>query len=108
MSIALPSGPMVNVGCGPHNPPGWINIDGSLRARVAGWPLLRNSRKLVGDWPEGIVARDIRKSLGFGPQSLSVVYSSHTLEHLFRDEAVRFLRETRQSLKPGGVCRIVV
>jgi predicted SAM-dependent methyltransferase len=40
--------------------------------------------------------------------SADVVYSSHMVEHLDRDEAGQFLREAMRVLTPGGTLRIAV
>jgi SAM-dependent methyltransferase len=111
---SLPEGPWVNLGSGPDSPPGWINLDGSWQARLAGRPWLTRlavgltGNREIGKWPRGVVWRDLRKGLGYGPESLAVVYSSHLLEHLHRDEALRLLREVHRALRPGGLCRLVV
>ncbi|MBL8189854.1 MAG: methyltransferase domain-containing protein [Acidobacteria bacterium] len=109
----LPEGFWLNIGCGPSNPSGWVNLDGSWQARLAGngiasWLACRLTGRDAGNWPSGIIHRDIRKGLGYAPGTVAVVYSSHTLEHLFREEAVSLMRDVYRALKPGGVCRIVV
>jgi predicted SAM-dependent methyltransferase len=65
------------------------------------------TRREVGHWPPGIVCRDVRQGLGWTPGSVAAIYSSHFIEHLRRDEALRFLRECKLALRPGGVCRVV-
>jgi predicted SAM-dependent methyltransferase len=40
--------------------------------------------------------------------SVDVVYTSHMVEHLDRDEAMQFLREARRVLRRGGILRIAV
>jgi ubiquinone/menaquinone biosynthesis C-methylase UbiE len=40
--------------------------------------------------------------------SADVVYTSHMVEHMTRDEARQFLAEARRVLRPGGVLRIAV
>jgi SAM-dependent methyltransferase len=104
---------MVNAGSGPSDPEPWINLDGSWQARLAGhrWIARAGSRLLgidIGHWPRGVKYRDVRHGLGFPDESLAVVYASHMLEHLYRDEALRFLQHAHRALTPGGVCRIVV
>jgi len=42
-----------------------------------------------------------------GDSSVSVVYSSHMIEHLPRAKVGPFLREVHRILKPGGMIRIV-
>jgi SAM-dependent methyltransferase len=104
---------LLNIGSGPAVAPGWISIDGSWQARFAGHPMAARVVSLltgrqVGHWPAGIRCLDIRRGLPFTDNSARVVYSSHTIEHLFRDEACAFLRDARRVLAPGGICRIVV
>jgi len=62
----------------------------------------------IGHWPPGIRYRNVRQGLGCADGSVAVVYASHLLEHLYREEALAFLRSVRRVLMPGGVCRIVV
>jgi hypothetical protein len=104
---------MVNAGSGPSDPQPWINIDGSWQARLAGhrWLARAGARLLgieIGHWPRGVRYRDVRRGLGYSDGSVAVVYASHMLEHLYRDEAVRFLQDAHRVLMPEGVCRIVV
>ena len=110
---ALPGGPMVNVGSGPASPAGWINIDGSAQAWFAAHPAFarlaaRLTGRQVGHWPSDVVYRDVRKGLGFPQGSVAAVFSSHFVEHLYRDEALAFLRDAHRVLAPGGACRVVV
>jgi SAM-dependent methyltransferase len=108
----IPAGPWLNLGCGADNPAGWINVDGSWQALLAGRPwgrlVARMAGRSVGHWPRGIVHRDLRRGLGWGPGSVAVVYSSHLLEHLYRDQALRLVSQIHAALHPGGVCRVVV
>ncbi len=110
---SVPGGVWINLGSGPACADGWISVDGSWQAAFAGRPFVsrvvrRISGRQVGEWPVGIVRCDLRKRLPFGDASAAVVYSSHALEHLHRDEAVAVLREARRVLEPGGICRVVV
>jgi hypothetical protein len=112
-AAAVPEGPRLNVGSGPVTADAWINIDGSWQARLAGqrWLARIASRVCgieVGHWPHGIKYRNVKRGLGYDDGSIAVVYASHLLEHLYREEALRFLRDIRRALVPGGVCRIVV
>lgn len=112
-SSALPSGPLVNVGSGPASPAGWINIDGSAQAWFTAHPALARVATLltgrqVGHWPSGVVYRDVRRGLGFPQASVAAVFSSHFVEHLYRDEALAFLRDAHRALAPGGVLRVIV
>ena len=110
---AIPPGPWLNVGSGPSAPPGWISLDGSWQARLAGRTWLTRVGRLalgidIGHWPRGVRYQDIRRGLGYPDGSVAVVYASHVIEHLHRGDSVRFLRGVRSALRPGGVCRVVV
>lgn len=113
MNNVIPAGLYLNLGCGRNNPPGWVNLDGSWQAWFAGHPVMawiakQFIRYEVGTWPRGILYRDLRNGLGYSLNSTAVIYSSHTLEHLHRDEALDLLRDCYGVLKPGGICRFVV
>lgn len=108
----LPDGTWVNIGSGPSCPPGWMSIDGSWQAWLAGRGILSRTARLitgreVGHWPAGIVCRDVRQGLGLPAGSAAVVFSSHLIEHLHREDALRLLRDAHRALGPGGVCRVV-
>ena len=109
---ALPEGPRLNVGSGPRGRA--LDQHRRLVAGAARRSPLARARRLavfgieIGHWPRGIKCRNVRRGLGFDDESIAVVYASHLLEHLYREEALRFLRDVRRALVPGGVCRIVV
>ena len=113
----------VNLGCGLAVAPGWINVDASLNAVLANLPraLLPLAYRLSGSnryytreqyigllSGHRFVHHDLAHSLPFADASVDVVYSSHFVEHLFRDEAVVLMRESLRILKPGGLVRIAV
>jgi len=109
----VPDGAMLNVGSGPSAAGGWINIDGSWQARLAGHPWVARAVSAAlgieaGHWPPAVKYRNVKRGLGYGDGSVAVVYASHLLEHLYRNEARALLRDARRTLKPGGVCRVVV
>ena len=109
---SLPAGLQLHLGCGPCAPRGWVNVDGALGARLARHRWLRPWLRRLGlfelDWPEDLVIHDLRQRFPWESGSARVVYSSHTLEHLTREDGRRFLAECARVLAPGGVCRIVV
>lgn len=84
-----PEGHYVHLGCGVHYIPGMINCDGNAFRKIEFW-------------------MDLRNPLPFADASACCVYCSHTLEHLFPDDAIYVLREIRRVLKPDGVARIAV
>jgi len=113
----------INLGCGLAVHEGWINVDASLNAMAAAWPrpAHRVLYRLSGasqyyasneycDLLERhrFVHHDAAYGLPFADNSADFIYSSHFLEHLFKDEAQRVLRESLRALKPGGIVRICV
>lgn len=83
------NGHYLHLGCGPHYIPGMINIDGNVFRKIDLW-------------------MDLRNGLPFKPGSVFFVFCSHTLEHLFPDDALRLLGEIHRVLRPDGVARIAV
>ena len=59
------------------------------------------------EWDPEIQRHDIRK-LPYSDGSVDAVYSSHTLEHVYIDEARQVLREVSRVLKPGGLVRLAL
>lgn len=102
----------LNLGCGPHLPPGWVNVDYALGAWIAKLPVFSILNKIFKfinlDWSDKIFIHDLRKTFPWKDNSVDVIYSSHTLEHLSRAEGRNFLRECHRVLKPRGIIRIVV
>lgn len=108
----------INVGCGMTPTPGWRNVDNSLSLRLARFPVLAGILRALGivnreqksyiDFctRAGIAFADATRRLPLVDASADVVYSSHMLEHLTRDQAARFLAEARRVLAPGGILRL--
>ncbi|MGI8960852.1 MAG: class I SAM-dependent methyltransferase [Bryobacteraceae bacterium] len=107
----------LHLGCGLNAPADWLNVDGSFQAVFARWP--RTKRALVRlriypkrqaeiPWPSNVMRLDLRKPLPFETNRFTALYSSHTFEHLYRDESAALARECYRVLKVGGICRIVV
>lgn len=78
---------MLNIGCGRRKLPGFVNID-----------VIRGAD----------LRHDVRTGIPQGDGTVDVVYSEHFLEHLTQQDGLRFLRECRRVLKPGGVVRIAM
>src|SRR5438270_3912932 len=93
---------LLNLGCGARTHPQWVNIDYSPTARLASVPVVRNFLKPL---PDGYRNWDLRKGIPFDSASVDAIYSSHVLEHLEREAARGFLRETARVLRPGGIVR---
>lgn len=110
---------ILNLGCGTKTSPSpeVINIDWSIYFRLKKSIILRFlSRPFVKgkrlerlrDLRGTILAYDLRKGIPFPPDSVDVVYHSHFVEHLDREDARQFLIEVKRVLKPNGIQRIVV
>lgn len=102
----------LNLGCGSETPQGWLNVDFSLGARFAKFPLFssinRRLRLFELDWSKEIFAHDLGKKFPWEDGSIDIIYSSHTLEHFFRGEGLFFLRECYRVLRKSGIIRIVI
>jgi SAM-dependent methyltransferase len=102
----------LNLGCGPHAPAGWLNVDCFVAAKLARvpvlGPLVRASGLFGQRWPDGVFVHDLRRPFPWREGSAQVIYSSHFLEHLSKQDGARFLRECHRVLAPGGILRIVV
>src|SRR5438309_2155706 len=108
----------VNIGCGSTPTLGWLNFDNSLTVKLAALPLpyrllARNGRARSLQFisvarEHGIKWADGAKNIPLGNASVEVLYTSHTLEHLDKQEAILFLREAERVLIPGGIIRVVV
>jgi len=102
----------LNLGCGPQVPDGWVNVDYALGARVIRLPVLaalnRKLKLFNVDWDDRIVLHNLTTTFPWPTGSVDVVYSSHTLEHMNREQGRRFLAECHRVLKDNGVIRIVV
>ena len=102
----------LNLGCGYQYPQGWINVDYSLGARFSRLPFFRLINKKLHlfrmEWDDNIFIHDLTKPFPWDDASVDVVYSSHTLEHMAREQGAEFLRQSYRVLKPGGIIRIVI
>lgn len=110
----------INIGCGDKPTKGWSNYDNSWSVRLA-----KNKLATYIIWRLGVLSEAQYKFISFvkntnilwanatkyipeGDSSVDVVYSSHMLEHIERDEALLFLKEVSRILKCGGIIRLGV
>lgn len=107
----------LHLGCGLIAPTNWLNVDGSWQVVLARWPTVKKllvrlrlypAKQAEIPWPTNVLRIDLRKPLPFPDSRFMSVYSSHTLEHLYCDEALDLLKECYRVLKPNGICRVVV
>lgn len=110
----LPDGPKLNLGCGPVQPEGWINIDGSNRAWLASrLPWVDRALVRAGLLPETPFGPQVRilnllRPLPFATHSVSCIYAGELWEHFELPDAARVTRECFRVLAPGGVLRVRV
>jgi predicted SAM-dependent methyltransferase len=114
MGHELPTGPKLNLGCGPVQPAGWVNIDGSNRARLAAWLpwldrlLIRTGVLSPTEFGPQVVTRDLRRPLPFRAGTVSCIYAGELWEHFEYPDAVRLTAECFRVLAPGGALRVCV
>jgi len=102
----------LNLGCGSVTPDGWQNVDYAPGARLATLPgfaaINRRLRLFDVAWQRGLLIHDLRRPFPWASGSVGAVYSSHTFEHLTREEGEHFLQESQRVLEPRGVLRLIV
>ena len=79
----------LNLGCGKHFHPDWVNLDFHSDS-------------------ENVIVHDLREGIPFEDEIFEVVYHSHVLEHFPRRRAKAFIEECFRVLRPRGVIRVVV
>lgn len=108
---------LLHLGCGLEAPPEWLNVDGSFQAMFARRPKLKAAlvkRRIYPPsqaeipWPRNVLRLNLRKRLPFPESHFDAIYSSHTFEHLYQDEATRLAAECYRVLRKEGICRVVV
>lgn len=97
-----------------------MNFDNSPSIRLARFPIaakLMRAVRLLGDRQyafiqfartNAITYGDAARMLPLPSESVDVLYSSHMLEHLDREEAGSFLGEARRVLRRSGILRLAV
>lgn len=110
----LPPGLKLNLGCGPVQPSGWVNIDGSRRAWLATrlpWLdrlLVRAGWLAPTDFGPGVRVHDLRRPLPFRDGAAACIHAGELWEHFELSDAERLTRECLRVLAPGGALRICV
>jgi predicted SAM-dependent methyltransferase len=93
----------INLGSGKQAHPGWTGYDRSLTPLIG-----RLLGRDVHGWARDTRVRDLTRGLPHADGSVDAVYSSHTLEHLTRDDAAFVVSECYRVLRRGGTLRLVV
>jgi len=112
---ARPERPLkLNLGCGPVQPEGWINVDGSNRAILAGRLglldrlLVRLGVLAPTEFGPQVMVHDLLKPLPFADGSVSCIYAGEVWEHFELPQAKWLTAECVRVLEPGGVLRVCV
>lgn len=74
----------------------WINID------------ILNLEQFAKDNYFKFYQKDVREGLPFENDSVSLIFSSHMLEHLTYDEGKKLLNECKRVMKKGAIARFLV
>lgn len=110
----------VNIGCGMTPTIGFENFDNSFSLKLSKYPLISAllfNLKIISSTQmdyinfcraNNIKWADATKQIPLPNDSVSLVYSSHMLEHLDKAEASLFLKETKRVLGTDGVIRLVL
>ncbi|MBI3090844.1 MAG: hypothetical protein HYY96_09270 [Candidatus Tectomicrobia bacterium] len=78
----------LNIGCGTTAGEGWINIDASFSLRLSKIPGVRTlaPKYLHVQWPSNVMYGDIVKGLKVQEGSIRLIFASHILEHLSKED----------------------
>lgn len=87
----------LNLGCGSNYVDGYINADFFYGFKF--WKRTQIKR----EWQ-----LDLRYPLECSGDAFDGIFTEHTLEHLYTDDAKKLLRELYRVLKPGALIRITV
>lgn len=79
----------LNLGCGNRFNPEWVNISFTSNSPY-------------------VKAHDLRKGIPYRDEQFEVVYHSHLLEHLSKEDGIKLMDECFRVLKHGGIIRVVV
>jgi SAM-dependent methyltransferase len=88
-TLPAPASRSLNLGCGPHSFPGWLNVDVIETDTIKPDVVVNGPR------------------LPFADAAFGVAYLGHMLEHVAWDRVPIVLAEVRRVVRPGGEVRIV-
>ncbi len=114
VAFDLPDGPKLNLGCGPVQPEGWVNIDGSNRAFLASkfnWLdnlLVKLNIIPSTEFNRRTKYRNLFKGLPYPDNSAAGIYAGELWEHFEYQDAFALTAECCRVLKPQGVLRVCV
>lgn len=114
ISHCLPAGLKLNLGCGPIQPKGWINIDGSNRAWLASklsfvdHVLVKLKFIPPTEFNKSIKYYNLLKGFPYPTDSVSCIYAGELWEHFEYNDALMLTKECYRVLAPNGVLRVCV
>src|SRR5690606_17307485 len=109
-----PKGVKLNLGCGPVQPPGWVNVDGSNRAFLASklsWldqAFVKLHLLAATEFNRSTKYLNLRNGLPYRDGSVSCIYAGELWEHFEYADAARLTAECFRVLMPSGVLRVCV
>ena len=92
---------LLDVGAGSNYCDGWLHVDFYLTPRLKFWKKYPKRKT-----PE--IQMDLRFPFNCDSNIIDGIYSGHTLEHMWPNEAQNLLKELYRILKPGAWLRINV
>ncbi|HEY6472164.1 MAG TPA: methyltransferase domain-containing protein [Acidimicrobiales bacterium] len=106
----------LNLGCGHNSSEHWDNFDRSpmimLRRHMWVKKALQKAGVLSDEhipaYPENVSRRDLVRPLPYEDRTVSAIYSSHMLEHMYFDDARRVLSECYRVCGEGAVLRLAL
>ena len=113
----------INLGSGLQVYGDWLNIDANFNILISKFPkfILKFFYKSTGakNWfseeefisklrNHSFIHHRLEYGIPFKNDSVDYIYSSHILEHLYKDKALKLLKESYRVLKSGGLIRIVI
>lgn len=96
-----------HIGCGSIIASGYLNIDDSPLANK--YNFLNHRIYELSEIPDSYIMKyDLSQGIPAQHNSLQRIYHSHFLEHLTRDQGLKFLKDCFYSLSSGGVMRFAI
>jgi predicted SAM-dependent methyltransferase len=104
----------LNLGCGPVQPEGWVNVDGSNRARLARYApwldalLVRLGVISPTEFNRTVKVLNLFHPLPWADRTVDAIYAGELWEHFEYPDSLKLTHECARVLKPGGVLRVCV
>jgi SAM-dependent methyltransferase len=106
----------VNIGCGPNFKDDWCNVEYGALSLINKIKVLKRivvflgilDKDMLQKWPKDFIYHNVMRPLPFKDESVDYIYSSHVFEHFRRYQLRRVLKNIRNSMKSGGVMRVVI